>query len=359
MNSVAALIFMLATPATTEQVGRYVSLIAEASLEHDIDPLLIVATIHHETGGRWDPNVVGRTRDYGLMQTHVSKSTNPQFRGREHLLLDPRVNIQVGVSALAYWKKYHFRSCKKPHKWWSHYKWGYNVKNNYYGRTVGKIYDRLRRWNSKMIIVVEGIDASGKATQTKRLAEHFHGQRIAFPRYETPVGMRIKSKLEEGGWNAIDMQALMLYDKSEAAPEIKSWGDSTMLILDRYWQAGYAYGVADGLDGVSFMRTVSGLPMAHLNIFLDIPVSLVRERRGIPRDHYEKDLEKMEKVRANYRTLWSGAPIRPAGGWVTVDGNRPADIITKEMIELIYLAKGVLDQQLGLPTTRSFGILDP
>jgi L-alanine-DL-glutamate epimerase-like enolase superfamily enzyme len=64
-----------------------------------------------------------------------------------------------------------------------------------------------------MIIALEGIDASGKATQSKLLAEKLRGTRFAFPDYETPAGEAILGHLKKE-WIAVrkHWQDAFLYD---------------------------------------------------------------------------------------------------------------------------------------------------
>ena len=143
---ITAAIMALAPGKVADDAALYTSAIVNATESRDVDPLLVVAFIHVETGGRWESNLVSPSNDYGLMQTHVSRTTNREFVGREKDLLDPAINIEVGVTMLVYWKEYHAKHCKgAAHKWWAHYKWGVLVKNNKYSRKVYRVYSRLKR----------------------------------------------------------------------------------------------------------------------------------------------------------------------------------------------------------------------
>ena len=143
---IAAAILVLAPAKVASIAVLYSGAILQSAEVQGIDPLLVVSLIHVETGGRWESDLVSPTNDYGLTQTHVSRTTNKEFLDREEDLLDPATNIGVGVSMLAYWKKYHSKHCGgNSHKWWSHYKWGTEVKNSKYGRKVYRVYARLKR----------------------------------------------------------------------------------------------------------------------------------------------------------------------------------------------------------------------
>lgn len=140
---------LLAILMLAPHVSRPAQLAAHIERESSrarIDPLLVAALIHHETGGTWRRTLVSRTSDYGLLQVHVSSTTNPDLIGREHLLFRPRLNIRRGVRLLRAWKRYHDRHCSGGpyHLWWGHYKWGRRIKGSIYARKVHEIYRRLR-----------------------------------------------------------------------------------------------------------------------------------------------------------------------------------------------------------------------
>jgi hypothetical protein len=143
---ITAAIMALAPGKVAGAVVLYTTAIVQATEVRGIDPLLVVSIIHVETGGRWESDMISPTHDYGLMQPHVSKTTNKEFLGREEELLDLVTNIEVGVNMLTSWKEYHSKHCKgNSHRWWAHYKWGVEVKNNKYGRKVLRVYSRVKR----------------------------------------------------------------------------------------------------------------------------------------------------------------------------------------------------------------------
>ena len=143
---IAAAIMSLAHVDVASVAVLYSNAIVRSTEARSIDPLLVVSLIHVETGGRWESDLVSPSHDYGLMQPHVSKTTNRNFLGREKELFDPDTNIEVGVSMLLLWKEYHSKHCKgNSHKWWAHYKWGVEVKNNKYSRKVNRVYSRVKK----------------------------------------------------------------------------------------------------------------------------------------------------------------------------------------------------------------------
>lgn len=103
---------------------------------------LVVAVMYHES--RCNPRARSGTSDYGLMQIHVSKSCAPSYRGREHRLFDPRLNLRLAISQMIYWRHYHQRRRRMPiHHWIGHYNQGNIVQDRGYEKSVLKIAERI------------------------------------------------------------------------------------------------------------------------------------------------------------------------------------------------------------------------
>lgn len=132
---IAALIICMGGPAgSSRQWARW---IAVESQRYDIPAEMVAAVITVES--RWSPRAKSVTHDFGLGQIHVSSTNYPEFRGREHLLFDPRINIRYTAKTLRMWKNYHDRACGVGHPWWAHYKWGYRVRSLDWAIKVEKI----------------------------------------------------------------------------------------------------------------------------------------------------------------------------------------------------------------------------
>ncbi len=193
-----------------------------------------------------------------------------------------------------------------------------------------------------MLIVCEGVDAAGKATQSRALAQRLDAALFSFPRYGTPVGKAIKRHLhgeiqlcevrhllDPGGQtgrtqhrealeDALVFQSLNLLDKSDAASEIRRLLlNGQHVVCDRWIPSSRCYGAADGLDPAWLERMHASLPQADLNIFLDITPEEALRRRPEARDRYERDRDKQAAVREQYKQLWASGGDK----YVTVDGD--------------------------------------
>lgn len=200
-----------------------------------------------------------------------------------------------------------------------------------------------------MIVAIEGLDASGKATQAAAVAAAYqpHSTVISFPRYSGPFGEVILAHLKEevllvrknaagvlsiSPNDAVAFQALMTMDKYDAASEIKALDRrGQYVVLDRYWPSACCYGADDGLDFQSMIRINSCLPPADLYVLLDISADMAAERRPQARDRYERDKKKLERVREKYLYMWDMMSQRNAG-WMLLNGQSDSAEITKKIV---------------------------
>lgn len=163
-----------------------------------------------------------------------------------------------------------------------------------------------------MLVVVEGLDGSGKSTQVGRLREYLKSrfgdvEYIHFPRYDAPVYGELIGRFLRGEFGAVDQVhpqlVALLYaeDRHGALPVMKSRLEAGVpVLLDRYVYSNIAYQCAktrskeesDSLRKWIFDTEfgVFGLPRPDLNIFLDVPVSFVEKslakgREGADRDY--------------------------------------------------------------------------
>lgn len=203
-----------------------------------------------------------------------------------------------------------------------------------------------------LLIAFEGIDAAGKGTQSKRLAEAFRVRRPAgrfsFPNYDTESGKAILAMLK-GEWYCHDMlsidhysmwdslvrQALFLLNKAEAAPTIEALiADGKHVICDRYWPSAVTYGKADGLDLGMLIEIHKFLPRADVMLLLDVPIEESVRRKPVREDKYEKNLEKLKQVRQNYLSLFEYEEAHDTRTkWKVLDGMGSVEEVEKRIQE--------------------------
>jgi dTMP kinase len=187
------------------------------------------------------------------------------------------------------------------------------------------------------MLVFEGIDKAGKATQAHLLSrrlekEGYRCKIISFPVYTTPIGRELKLSLR--GRRRYPLQVrylLMSANRWEMKEEIEA-KSIDLIILDRYIHSNIAYGVASGLDREWLESLDSGLPQPDLVVLLDISSTTSLKRKMEGRDVNEKDLAYLNKVREVYLDL------AEEKGWFVIDAERGVEQVHEEVFSLVYAA---------------------
>jgi len=202
-----------------------------------------------------------------------------------------------------------------------------------------------------MIIVLEGVDGVGKTTQSKLLAERLKAKLWKFPNTNggSPTGKLIYEHLRREWWvgaklesaqlaldEALVFQALQLANRMEVANQLLDDASRGHVVIDRYWPSGFAYGMAEGLDGEYLIRLHRWLPQPDLFILLDGEPGLLRERRPERGDRYEADPPYLERVSRFYRQLWHqmGGPK-----WQMVDAAQSCEAVTASIYGVVAVAR--------------------
>ena len=187
-----------------------------------------------------------------------------------------------------------------------------------------------------MLIAIEGLDQSGKATQAQLLRDWLRqgGTRarlVSFPDYGTSIGEEIARALQgERDYGAEVMQLLYIANRFERKADLERWLDGGLVVVcDRYVASSVAYGEAQGLDVDWLTQTQRFLPLPDVTILLDIAPELAVERKATGRDRYERDLAMLGRVRDSY--------LRQAeqAGWVHVDGDRGKGDIAADLSAIL------------------------
>ena len=187
-----------------------------------------------------------------------------------------------------------------------------------------------------MLVAVEGLDQSGKATQAQDLrdrlrASGYKSRVVSFPDYGTFLGEEIARSLQgERDYGPETMQLLYVANRFERKADIDRWHAAGLIVLfDRYVASGVAYGEAQGLDPGWLTTLQVSLPQPELTILLDIAPETAVARKTVGRDRYESDLALLTRVRQSY--------LRQAGqpDWVRIDAEQAPDVVAAEMAAAI------------------------
>jgi dTMP kinase len=191
--------------------------------------------------------------------------------------------------------------------------------------------------HSGLIIVIEGIDQSGKQTQSRILFEQLKkqglpGAYISFPDYTTIIGKEIEAFLagRRSSYNLHARHMLLSLNRWEHKEDLDHWlNEGQVVVINRYSGSNYAYGVAQGLSLDWLMNLEKGLPEPSLTILLDVPVASSVERKTVERDVHEQDQDLLGLVRETYLML--------AGrwGWQIINGARDADLVQRDVWQTV------------------------
>lgn len=217
-----------------------------------------------------------------------------------------------------------------------------------------------------VIIAIEGIDGSGKGTQSAQLVERLTAAgttaaQLQFPRYsETTFGDAIGDFLNGrfGDLDTVHPQlAAVLYagDRFESKAVLQEAIDQhEVVVLDRFTGSNLAHQAAklDGDERLDLMKwidhvehVVFGLPRPDLNVLIDISSDWSRElvgRKGerdytdAEADIQESNLPYLERVRKAYLTIAASREDWKIVNSLNADGElRSIGEINKEILDLV------------------------
>ncbi len=213
------------------------------------------------------------------------------------------------------------------------------------------------------LIVIDGVDASGKETQTRLLYEKLKAsgrsvKMISFPAYDNPSSTLVRMYLHgDFGKNPEDVNAYAassFFAADRYASYKQDWGkdyeSDTIIIADRYVSSNMIHQASkikseqeksefmEWLDDFEYNRY--GLPKPDITLFLDMPVEwgqkLMKERANKIDGRAQKDIHERncEYLLKSYDTAVNAAKKY---GWKRIScvdekGIRPVEDIHNEIL---------------------------
>ncbi len=167
---------------------------------------------------------------------------------------------------------------------------------------------------SGKLIVIEGLDKSGKTTQSKLLLDYLNNKHsgnavlMSFPDYSTKIGSEIRDFLEgRKNYNNETKHMLLAANRWEKKEVIENYlKNGKTIIMNRYYQSNLAYGLANGLGFDWLVNLDKGLPKEEITIILDIvpDVSIKRTaNNNFIADEFERNQEFLMRARTEYLRL--------------------------------------------------------
>lgn len=193
------------------------------------------------------------------------------------------------------------------------------------------------------IICFEGIDGTGKKTQSKLLMKNLkkYGKKAkvySYPDYSSVYGKMIHQyltgKIKLG---RAEHFALFLMDIMKDANRIAADVDSgSVVMMDRYFFTALAYICPSGLDyeyAKDFVE-IMGLQDPRFVFYLDMPTRLTAKRKMPQKgslDKFEKNSKFLDEVKTFYGMMMK--ENYRCDNWIKIDASAPIDEVNRRIMD--------------------------
>ena len=198
--------------------------------------------------------------------------------------------------------------------------------------------DKAQKVQGGIFIVFEGIDGSGKSTQSKMLKKHLEKKSYKTFLTQEPsnsaIGKLIKKSINSGKKN-ISSEAIALLFAADRAEHIKKikreLEKGKSVICDRYYYSSLAYQGASGLS-LSWLMEINKFAIKpSIAFYLDIPPekALERIKKRKTKSYFEK-LSFLSNVRKIYKQL-----CREHEELFEIDASKGREEVHREIVKIL------------------------
>lgn len=195
------------------------------------------------------------------------------------------------------------------------------------------------------LLVLEGTDGSGKATQVKLLKEYLegHGQgvfSISYPDYNNMYGKIINDflhfRIDLGVEEQFFIYLLDMIKDKPAVKEALNRGD--FVIMDRYLFSTLSYQCSNGFDygrAKEFIKLMD-LSKPFATFYIDVPVDVSMERKQKQKlltndvDKFERDKSLLIRVKSIYEALIKDSFF--SENWIRINGAGDQQSVSTQII---------------------------
>lgn len=197
------------------------------------------------------------------------------------------------------------------------------------------------------LIVIDGMDGSGKGTQVRLLQDALKGEAFVFTREPggTPRAEEIRTELLRQGGSPSNPTCDFFLFWAARGSHVEDFveptrAQGTHVVTDRYDSSTFAFqihGEQQSTLETTFHAVRTSLPQYYLPdayIILDLPASVAFERRkadsGQDKSKFDiKPIEYHERVRKGFLALKEFAPVH------FVDANRAPEVMHEDIVRLV------------------------
>lgn len=193
---------------------------------------------------------------------------------------------------------------------------------------------------SGQIVVLEGLDKSGKTTQTSMLFDYLQNKKpgkvflFSFPDYSTQIGKLIRDFLDgKVKFSSETLHILLAANRREKKEIIQQYlRNGNTILMNRYYHSNLAYGIANGISKEWLLNLEEGMPKEDLTILLDVEPEITGSRvvdNKFDADIFEKDKEFLNQVRINYLNL------AEEYGWAVLESHKSKGEVFDSILRIL------------------------
>jgi dTMP kinase len=206
-----------------------------------------------------------------------------------------------------------------------------------------------------ILIVIEGIDGTGKSTQSLSLAAWLtsQGRQVVLSREPTagPWGKKLRESAASGRLSPQDELEYFLKDRRQHVEELitPSLAAGKVVILDRYYFSTMAYQGARGFDPAEIRRhNETFAPVPNLLLIMDLDLDTALERigaRGDIANEFEQR-ENLERCREIFLALQAEHFVQ------VIDSHGTLDQVAQRIREAVAIQLTIGRPSENLSTTK-------
>lgn len=202
-----------------------------------------------------------------------------------------------------------------------------------------------------LLICIEGIDGSGKNTQSSLLSSWLRhaNQKMSlysYPDHKSAYGKIIKKYLERTvSLSVTELCLMMAADMAKDSMEVeKKIREGEVVIMNRYFLSTIAYQTAGGLayGNVKKLEEAIGLPLPSLVVYLDVNPTQSMDRKMKQKgtlDRNESNLKYLEDVKGVYDMLYKEKYT--GARWIRIDATLSKEEIHDKIMGEVNALRGL------------------